>query len=91
MPAAQQCYNGGRMEDSYKGHRIKSAGWRIAQTVAWKPHVIIMWVDDTSMRLQPFTLNRAFTSKEEAETDGYTFAKKWIDAGKPEFLPLSAW
>jgi hypothetical protein len=78
------------MEEIYKDHEIKASAWQIAHTRQWKPHVIILWKEGGTTRIQPFTLNNhSFSSVEEAQESGLSFARKWIDDGKPDFsLPL---
>ena len=47
--------------------------------------VIVMWEDGAFRRLKTLTCNeREFETHTAARIEGIEFAKKWIDAGKPD-------
>jgi hypothetical protein len=71
------------MNDTHKGHKIIVSTSRLAAT-RWEPRLTIMWSEDGHGRLSKLTVNRAFRVRREAEMEGLTFAKKWIDDGKPD-------
>ena len=43
------------------------------------------WTDGRRKQFRRFDVKRGFATEEEAELAGLTFARKWIDDGKPKF------
>jgi hypothetical protein len=71
------------MDEVYRDHFIRTDargtldGWWSVVQVSWKEGGV------TKVRLWP-AFGHGFTSRAQAETEGRTVAKKWIDEGKPE-------
>jgi len=75
----------GMKVETYQAHKISASGWPTERTESWRSHVIIVWWDGGFKRAQPFTCNnQVFPSEEDAEAFGLSFAKTWIDDGKPD-------
>ena len=72
------------MEEDYKGHRIRSVPRHLAESNRWTSHVVIEWTARSREEFRQFEVKRGFATEEEAEREGLTFAKKWIDDGKPK-------
>jgi hypothetical protein len=71
------------MNETHKGHKIIVTTSRLAAT-RWEPRLTVIWSEDGHGRLNKLNVNRAFRLRREAETEGFIFAKKWIDDGKPD-------
>jgi hypothetical protein len=48
-----------------------------------EPYVAVL----SGRQFKSHTLAEVYTTKEEAETVGIAFAKKWIDEGMPDIKP----
>jgi len=71
------------MNDTHKGHKIIVSASRLAAT-RWEPRLTVIWSEDGEGRLSKLIVNTAFRVRRVAEIEGLTFAKKWIDDGKPD-------
>ena len=71
------------MNDTHKGHKIIVSTSRLAAT-RWERRLTVIWSEDGQGRLSKLIVNSAFRVRREAEIEGLTFAKKWIDDGKPD-------
>jgi hypothetical protein len=78
------------MEARYRGHTIKVRGFRNFLGDNVRAQVTILWEEDGITRVQPFTLNRACTTEDEAANLGVLFTRQWIDHGRPTptFVPV---
>jgi len=65
-------------------HHIRSVPRHLADSNRWTSHVVINWTDGSRQVQTVFEVKRGFATQEEAEREGLTFAKKWIDDGKPK-------
>ena len=74
---------GRQMNRTHKGHTIFIAATRFGQR-EWKPSVRVIWSENGEGKLNTLDVKAAFKAREEAETAGFTFAKSWIDSGKPQ-------
>jgi hypothetical protein len=72
------------MDEDYKGHHIKSTAGPIHESGRWVPHLVINWIAGSREESREFDLKRGFATEQDAEEAGVTFAKKWIDDGKPK-------
>jgi hypothetical protein len=73
-----------REPENYKGHHIWSVPRQLPDSRRWTSHVVINWTDGSRQVQAVFEVKRGFAIQEEAEREGLTFAKKWIDDGKPK-------
>ena len=72
------------MDEDYKGHHIRSVPRHLLpDSNRWTAHVVINWTVRSREQFREFDVKRGFATQEEAELGGLTFAKKWIDDGKP--------
>ena len=71
------------MNKTHKGHFIYVSASRSAST-QWKSRLKITWSEDGEGKVSKLTGNRGFRQRQEAEVQALNFAKKWIDAGKPD-------
>lgn len=74
------------MNETHKGHNIIVSASRSAGMRQWKSHVKIIWSEDGKGKVSTLDVNGVFGARREAEMGGLTFAKKWIDDGKPRPL-----
>jgi hypothetical protein len=72
------------MDEDYKGHHIRSMPRQLPEGLRWTSHVVINWTERSRQAQAVFEVKRGFATQEEAEREGVTFAKKWIDDGKPK-------
>jgi hypothetical protein len=72
------------MDEDYKGHHIRSVPRHLPESNRWTSHVVINWTARSREESRQFEVKRGFATQEEAEGEGLTFAKKWIDDGKPK-------
>jgi hypothetical protein len=72
------------MDEDYKRHHIQSVPRQLPESRRWTAHVVINWIADSREQFRQFEIKRGFATQEEAEREGLTFAKKWIDNGKPK-------
>jgi hypothetical protein len=72
------------MDEDYKGHHIRSVPRQLPESRRWTAHVVINWTVRSREEFRQFEIKRGFATQEEAEREGLTFAKKWIDDGKPK-------
>ena len=72
------------MDEDYKGHHIRSVPRQLPEGLRWTSHVVINWSDSSRQIQTVFEVKRGFATQEEADREGLTFAKKWIDDGKPK-------
>ncbi len=72
------------MDEDYKGHHIRSVPRQLPEGLRWTSHVVINWTERSRQAQAVFEVKRGFATQEEAEREGVTFAKKWIDNGKPK-------
>jgi hypothetical protein len=71
------------MQQNYKRHLIVALAF-CNQDGTWKPDVHI--ADSTKcerFHIRLATFSKKYPSEEEAEQAGASFAKQWIDKGKP--------
>jgi len=73
------------MCDNYKGHGIHPTASFVPN--GWKPHLYVVFSEADQNILRNFTIDQTFTTSEEAEQAGLSFAQKWIDDGKPNLMP----
>ena len=67
------------MDAVYKGHHIHSTARPILESGRWIPHIVINWTGGS----REIDMRRGFETQQDAEQAGITFAKHWIDDGKP--------
>jgi hypothetical protein len=71
------------MDENYKSHHIQSTARPILESGRWVPHVIITWMSGSGEKIREFEVKRGFATEEDAQQAGLTFARNWIDQGKP--------
>jgi hypothetical protein len=72
------------MEEDYKGHHIQSVPRHLLpDSERWTALVVINWTSGPHEQFRRFDVKRGFATQGEAEQAGLTFAKKWIDDGRP--------
>ena len=73
------------MDEDYKGHHIQSVPRHLLpDSERWTALVVINWTSGPHEQFRRFDVKRGFATQEEAEQAGLTFARKWIDDGKPK-------
>ena len=77
------------MDEDYKGHHIQSVPRQLPESRRWTAQVVINWTEPLEEFMQfeikhEFEIKHGFATQEDAEREGLTFAKKWIDNGKPK-------
>ena len=73
------------MNEDYRGHHIQSVPRHLLpDSERWTAQVLINWTDGRRKQFRRFDVKRGFATEEEAELAGLTFARKWIDDGKPK-------
>ena len=73
------------MDEDYKGHHIQSVPRHLLpDSERWVAQVLINWTDGRRKQFRRFDVKRGFATEEDAELAGLTFARKWIDDGKPK-------
>ena len=73
------------MDEDYKGHHIQSVPRHLLpDSERWTALVVINWTSGPHEQFRRFDVQRGFATQGEAEQAGLTFAKKWIDDGKPK-------
>jgi hypothetical protein len=72
------------MDEDYKGYHIRSVPRQLPDSRRWTSHVVLNWTDGSRQVQTVFEVKRGFATQEEAEREGLTYAKKWIDDGKPK-------
>ena len=72
------------MTEEYKGHSITASAWEILDTQQWEPRLVIIWQQQGAFPVKAPNINKFFSTREKAESEGLSFAKKWIDDGKPD-------
>jgi hypothetical protein len=72
------------LDEDYKGHHIRSVPRQLPESRRWTSHVVINWTAGAREQFRQFEIKRGFAIQEEAEREGLTFAKKWIDNRKPK-------
>jgi len=75
------------MNGTHKGHSIIVSAARTGKLREWKSRVKVIWSDDGHGKVSTLDVNGVFRERAEAERGGLTFAKKWIDDGKPDHSP----
>ena len=70
------------MDADYRGHDIHATALHV--TDGWKPHLFLGYSKRGQNIFKNFTINQTLATQEEAEQSGLSFAKKWIDDGKPD-------
>jgi hypothetical protein len=83
---AHRRLGGNLVNETHKGHNIIVSASRSAGMRQWKSHVKIIWSEDGKGKVSTLDVNGVFGARREAEMGGLTFAKKWIDDGKPRPL-----
>ena len=71
------------MDINYNGYEIHATVRRLREPKSWEPYVAVL----SGKQFKSHTLDQIYTTKEEAETVGIAFAKKWIDEGMPDIKP----
>ena len=77
------------MNRTHKGHTISISVERSGQR-EWKPSIRIIWSENGEGKINRLDVKAAFKRREEAETAGFTLAKRWIDGGKPYIAGANA-
>jgi hypothetical protein len=72
------------MNGTHKGHTIFISAARTGKLREWKSRVKVIWSDDGHGKVSTLDVTGVFRERAEAERGGLMFAKKWIDAGKPD-------
>ena len=73
------------MDEDYKAHHIQSVPRHLLpDSERWTALVVINWTSGPHEQFRRFDVQRGFATQGEAEQAGLTFAKKWIDDGKPK-------
>jgi hypothetical protein len=73
------------MEAHYNGHVIRVSVGRVPETDHWTFFVLVLWNSGNDGRVKSFARHGfEFGTAEAAMTEGFDFAMKWIDDGKPE-------
>jgi hypothetical protein len=72
------------MDEDYKGHHIHSTARQLIESGRWVAHAVINWTAGARKESRQLDVKRGFATEEDAEQAGLTFAKKWIDDGKPK-------
>jgi len=70
------------MKEDHKGHSITASVWQIRDTQLWQPQLVI-WTERSRHPLKAPNIDKYFRTREQPESEGLVFAKKWIDDGKP--------
>jgi hypothetical protein len=73
------------MEETYKGHVIRSGARPVPGTTEWKPYVEISWQQARAYLFKTFKeshFNLSYPTEKDAEMEGHFTAQKWIDDGK---------
>ncbi len=73
------------MDKDYKPHDIHATASYVPE--GWKPHLYIVYSEDGRNIIKNFTIDQTFSTREEAEQAGLSFAQKWIDDSKPDLKP----
>jgi hypothetical protein len=55
------------MNETHKGHNIVISASRSGDTRQWKPHVKIIWSEDSQGEISTLNVNGAFGARREAE------------------------
>ena len=70
------------MDENYKGYHIESKPKKLPDSGRWTPYFSIDGTNGPRERRR-FSIKRGFATEEDAAQAGLTFAKNWIDDGKP--------
>jgi hypothetical protein len=73
------------MNADYKGHDIHATASYVPE--GWKPHIYVIYSEGGRNIIKNCTINQTFSTQEQAEQVGLSFAQKWIDDGKPDLKP----
>ena len=68
----------------YASHAITVEVWPGPEPNEWRPEVNIRILDDPTNTFRNLPSKPIFGTRAEAESSALEFAKKWIDAGKPD-------
>ena len=71
----------GGMDKFYKNHRIEVSLWLDGE--GWFVSLFIYYNENGTNILVTFSLNKQFTTYDEAIEAGLSAAQEWIDRGKP--------
>jgi len=71
------------MDINYKGYEIRATVRKLRDPKGWEPYVTVQ----SGRQFKSHTIDQIYTTREEAETAGIAFAKKWIDEGMPDINP----
>jgi hypothetical protein len=71
------------MDENYKGYHIESKPKKLPDSGRWTPYVSINGTNGRREQLVRFSIKRGFATEEDAAQAGLTFAKNWIDDGRP--------
>jgi hypothetical protein len=67
-----------------KEHHIQSVPRQLPDSHRWTSYVVITWTAGSRDVFRQFEVKHGFATQEQAERQGLTFAKDWIDNGKPK-------
>jgi hypothetical protein len=70
-------------DENYKGYHIESKPKKLPDSGRWTPYVFINGTNGRREHFRRFFIKRGYATQEEAAQAGLTFAKNWIDDGKP--------
>jgi hypothetical protein len=70
-------------DENYKGNHIESKPRNLPDSGRWTPYVSISGTDRRREQLRRFWIKRGFATEQDAAQAGLTFAKNWIDDGRP--------
>ena len=74
------------MEETYKGHTIIASAWQIRDTQRWQPKLVMICSEKDANPIKSPNINKYFSTREQAESEGLAIAKKWIEDGKPNLF-----
>jgi hypothetical protein len=76
------------MDHLYHHHIIRVRDGLNPKTDLWIPEFVVCWQQGSKTITREVSLKIEFATEQEAKDHALEFAKKWVDAGRPE-LPAS--
>jgi len=71
------------IDETYKGHDIHATALQLKERHKWEPRITVSSTEGSYSMITIPAMTKSFSTRAEAESHALTFAKEWIDQGKP--------
>jgi hypothetical protein len=71
------------IDETYEGHDIHATALQLRHREEWEPRITVSYSEGIYLMITIPDITKSFSNRAEAESHALTFAREWIDQGKP--------